>query len=134
MPVIPDCIPPFKIHAPTTSGDNGAPTASLLKDAERVFQFMQDERHLTAEKLYLNVKQRLDDWNAAAIDASSKPRNRFSVKRGSSHTSKLSKQEQEKSADEAQQVQTLLDQKEELLMRFSVRRQMALFESFRTTA
>ncbi|GKY99318.1 hypothetical protein MPSEU_000886900 [Mayamaea pseudoterrestris] len=116
MPVIPDCIPPFEIKAPTTSGDNGAPTASLLKDAERVFRLIQDERHLTAEKLYLDVKQRLHDWKKSDVASGASAKHRIHLPRGSYKT-KQSKQEQERAVKEMQQVEALFTQKVELLDR-----------------
>ena len=60
MPAIPKGIPPFSIKAPLTSQyTDGAPTESILQDAKRVFDFVEDERHLTAHELYKSVKGRI---------------------------------------------------------------------------
>ena len=66
MPVIPKGIPPFSIKAPLTSQyTDGAPTESILQDAKRVFDFIEDERHLTAYELYKSVKNRIETWDRA---------------------------------------------------------------------
>lgn len=65
MPVIPKGIAPFTIKAPLTTGDKGEPTASVLQDAKRVFDFIEDERHLMALDLYQSVKKRIDSWDKA---------------------------------------------------------------------
>lgn len=60
MPVTPLGVEPFKIQPPITSSlDDGRPSTSLLQDAQRVFDLMQDERHLTAEDLLKTVEERL---------------------------------------------------------------------------
>ena len=59
MPVIPPGIPPFKIRAPLTSTDTGAPSVDIRRDAQRVFDLIQDERHLTAHSLLQSVQQRV---------------------------------------------------------------------------
>jgi hypothetical protein len=51
--------PQFKIKAPTTTDDDGSPSSSCLKDADRVFRLIEDERHLCALSLYENLKERL---------------------------------------------------------------------------
>ena len=66
MPVIPKGIPPFTIKAPLTSTDRtGAPTDDVLHDAKRVFDLIEDERHLTAMQLYKSVKTRVETWDKA---------------------------------------------------------------------
>lgn len=65
MPVIPKGIAPFTIKAPLTTGDKGEPSDSILKDAKRVFDFIEDERHLTALDLYKSVKSRVETWDRA---------------------------------------------------------------------
>jgi hypothetical protein len=123
MPVIPDNVPPFQILPPSTSGDNGEPSASLWKDAKRMIRLVHDERLLVAEKLLLDIRRRLDDWtsvNNGASSPSKSPgrRNGFKV---FGHKNKLSKQEAERLANEVQHVKTLLDQNEDLLKRLEVR-------------
>jgi hypothetical protein len=49
----------YTIRPPLTIRDDGQPTASIVLDAQRVFDFIQDERHLTAQKLYHSVLDRL---------------------------------------------------------------------------
>jgi hypothetical protein len=55
-----------------SSADNAAPSSSTLRDIQRVISLIEDERHLVAHELYLNVKERLDDWHkkATASDGS----------------------------------------------------------------
>ena len=53
---------PYEIMPPMTSGDKGVPTKSLLKDVERIFMFIHDERHLIAHELYQSVQRRLREW------------------------------------------------------------------------
>ena len=65
MPVIPKGITPFTIKAPLTSTDQGEPTDDILGDTKRVFNFIQDERHLTALQLYKVVKSRIETWDKA---------------------------------------------------------------------
>jgi len=59
MPNIPENLPPFEILPPTTSGDDGTPSSSIVGDVNRVFRFIDDERHLVAHKLFLTIRQRL---------------------------------------------------------------------------
>lgn len=59
MPVIPHNMPPFEIHPPGTLDDDGTPSESLRRDAERVFALIRDERHLSAEQLLVSVRERL---------------------------------------------------------------------------
>lgn len=72
----------YVIRKPTTTRDNGAPTGSLMGDTRRIFAFIQDERHLTAQKLHLSVKERVDQLDrqfqreAAGEAAPSKPKPR----------------------------------------------------------
>ena len=124
MPIIPDCIPPFEIKAPTTSGDDGAPTLSILKDAERVFAFMNDERHLIAEKMYLDVKHRLDEWcknQTVEVGSASLSRSNRNGKMGGSLKKKQARQELQQIAHEMEQVQSLFKEKEALVSRLLVR-------------
>lgn len=43
----------------STEGDSGKPTASILDDLLRVLDFIEDERHLVAYDLYLNIQSRM---------------------------------------------------------------------------
>lgn len=62
MPVFAANVPPFEIRPPTTTGDKGDPSDSILQDAHRIFALIDDERHLVAHKLYRNVRERLNEW------------------------------------------------------------------------
>ena len=55
----PQYVPTFSIQPPETAGDKGEPSKSILKDTERIFAFIEDERHLVAHRLYENVKRRI---------------------------------------------------------------------------
>lgn len=59
MPVTPHGVPAFTIRPPCTIHDDGAPTDSLRRDADRVFLLIEDERHLTAEALLASVQERV---------------------------------------------------------------------------
>ncbi|EEC48114.1 predicted protein, partial [Phaeodactylum tricornutum CCAP 1055/1] len=54
----------FNIRPPCTTGDSGDPGPSLGKDAERVFDFIEDERHLTAHDLLKDVRRRIKEQEA----------------------------------------------------------------------
>jgi hypothetical protein len=54
----------FTIRPPCTTGDSGDPGPSLGKDAERVFDFIEDERHLTAHDLLKDVRRRIKEQEA----------------------------------------------------------------------
>lgn len=64
MPVIPPNVPAFTITAPLTTGDKGQPSASIALDVKRVWDLIQDERHLVADSLYQSVKERVDAWQS----------------------------------------------------------------------
>lgn len=76
MPVIPPGIAPYSIQPPLTTGDKGTPTDRILRDAKRVFDLIEDERHLTAMELYKTVKERIDAWDRARKRKSSNTSNR----------------------------------------------------------
>jgi hypothetical protein len=74
----------------------GEPSASILKDAQRVLDFIEDERHLTALKLYESVKSRIDTWDGTRKKrASTRNPNKggFSLGRGARSASSDSTQE-----------------------------------------
>jgi hypothetical protein len=56
----------FTIRPPCTTGDSGDPGPSLGKDVERVFDFIEDERHLTAHDLLKDVRRRIKEQEAIA--------------------------------------------------------------------
>ena len=64
MPVFPAGVTPYTIRPPLTTGDDGQPSDSLWRDAQRVLDLIEDERHLTAQDLLHHVQERCQ--NAAA--------------------------------------------------------------------
>jgi hypothetical protein len=63
MPVIPPGISPYHIQPPCTMGDKGLPSSSITNDLQRVLNFIQDERHLTAHSLYTTILQRIQQYD-----------------------------------------------------------------------
>jgi hypothetical protein len=58
-------LPKFTIHPPCTMDDvTGDPTSSLEKDVRRIFNLIEDERHLIAHRLYESVIQRIQEWES----------------------------------------------------------------------
>lgn len=51
----------FTIQPPTTTGDDGQPSNSLVEDARRVLALMEDERVLTAHALLAAIKERMHE-------------------------------------------------------------------------
>ncbi len=49
----------YTIRPPLTAGDRGEPSKSILKDVERIFALIEDERHLIAHRLYESVQRRI---------------------------------------------------------------------------
>ncbi|KAL3912378.1 MAG: hypothetical protein SGILL_006908 [Bacillariaceae sp.] len=61
-----------KISPPTTIHDDAAPSESCSDDVERLFRLIEDERHLSALKLYHSIQERLNTAeNSGKLDASS---------------------------------------------------------------
>ncbi|KAL7566764.1 hypothetical protein ACA910_019362 [Epithemia clementina (nom. ined.)] len=71
MPVFPPGIEPYTIRPPLTTGDKGDVSDSILHDARRVLDFMEDERHLTAQTLLHSVQERIHAWDEAHPSPSS---------------------------------------------------------------
>jgi hypothetical protein len=67
MPVIPPGVAPYTIHPPCTMGDTGVPSPSIVNDLQRVYNFIQDERHLTAHALYCTIQQRIRDYDRGTM-------------------------------------------------------------------
>jgi hypothetical protein len=65
MPVIPTGIPAYQIRPPplTTTSDKGEPSSNILTDTRRIFDLIDDERHLTAHTLLVSVQKRMQEWN-----------------------------------------------------------------------
>jgi hypothetical protein len=76
LPLHPHSPTPFnkshgsKIAPPTTTGDKGLPTPDILRDAERVFEMIRDERHLVAHKLLVDVRKRIQVWQESGMKGS----------------------------------------------------------------
>ena len=47
----------------TTTNDDGTPSESCYEDSLRIFRLMEDERHLSAHAMYLNVMERINEYN-----------------------------------------------------------------------
>jgi hypothetical protein len=80
MPVIPPGVTPFHIRPACTIGDDGSPTSSVLRDIQRVLHFIDDERHLTAQKLLQSVQSRLVAFEQSTV--STKQARKPSIKTG----------------------------------------------------
>ena len=118
MPVIPPNIPAFEIRPPCTLSDDGAPSASLTNDVTRVFNLIQDERHLTAEDLLTSVQERIAAWKSAAAAASEKEIASGKKKKKHFFHSKKDREEEaarEKEVQEMKQVQELLASKQAVI-------------------
>lgn len=105
----------FEINKPSTAEDDGAPSNSCLEDIERVFRFIDDERHLMAQGIYHDVLGRLQEWRAEASSPSSSnssSKNKFRLlRKGGAKGSKV-KAEQ---VMDMQAAQDLIDNKQALL-------------------
>ena len=88
-------LPRFKIRPPLTTGDKGAPSKSIWKDAERVFALIEDERHLVAHELFKNVKSRLEAWEEKNKQQQSRGSGGMRILRGSQKTSLEQKEREE---------------------------------------
>lgn len=49
----------YEIKYPSTTHDDGSPSDDILNDCRRIFNFIEDERHLTAQKLHVSVMERM---------------------------------------------------------------------------
>lgn len=65
MPVIPTGIPAYQIRPPFVAASDkcGEPSSDILIDTRRIFDLIEDERHLTAHKLLVSVQKRIKEWN-----------------------------------------------------------------------
>lgn len=125
MVVKPQHVPPFVVKPPGTVSDDGAPSQSVYKDATRVFAFIEDERHLTAQTLLHSVQERYNAWDERRRAHHHHP-NLFH--HGKKHKEKV--QAREKEAQEMEKTQKLLASKKaviEILEVGSVARSIVLF-------
>jgi len=63
----PELLPPeqqlyYEIKPPLTTGDKGGATPCVRRDAQRVLDLADDERHLVAARLLETVKRRVAEW------------------------------------------------------------------------
>lgn len=66
--MIPPGVTPFHIRPACTIGDDGSPSSSVLRDTQRVLHFIEDERHLTAQKLLQSVQSRVDTYEQSTVE------------------------------------------------------------------
>ena len=130
----------------STEGDSGKPTANILDDLLRVLDFIEDERHLVAFDLYLNIQSRLGKLKKLKQDHDQAKAEKAlqgieQVKRKSSWNRKSSKEEDkatvpfdENSYDKT--VHLLRDHKEDfdlLTVRFETAHSPLLIYHFRSS-
>lgn len=128
MPVIPHNVPAFEILPPCTLNDDGAPSANLWNDAQRVWDLMRDERHLTAQDLLHSVQERLQTTTAAQLDESERSiaSNKKKKKHLHFHFFHHKKDREEEAnlkerMEEMAQIQQLLDSKRDAIEKLSHR-------------
>lgn len=127
MPVIPHGVPPFQILSPCTIGDNGAPSDSLRKDADRVFLLIEDERHLTAETLLTSVQQRMQAWETRRLQQEQESPSLNNKKQKTKIFNNISKKDKEandareKEAAEMQQLNDFFASKHAVIKKLKVR-------------
>ena len=51
----------FTIKYPSTTHDDGSPSGDILNDCQRILRFIEDERHLAAQKLHTSITERLNE-------------------------------------------------------------------------
>lgn len=124
MPVIPENVPRFIIHPPMTAGDKGVPTKSLTQDAERVFAFIEDERHLIAHELYTSVRQRIQEWEEKRREdeqaKKQKPRGLLFRHRQYAAHAKEAEEKEKKQQDDVLEAKTMLDDKKDVIDKLEV--------------
>jgi hypothetical protein len=123
MPVSVIGVPKFEIKPPSTLGDKGKPTESLPEDVRRLFCLIEDERHLTAHKLYEDIRRRIQDWEKQQASESQLKRKKskglgFSLK---SNHKKEEAAAKEKKAEEMKAARDVLDSKHKEIDKLQVR-------------
>lgn len=72
---------PYSIQYPSTTQDDGSPSDDPLHDCRRVLLLIEDERHLTAQKLYSSVTVRLENHPGTNREQLKSPRRLGVMKR-----------------------------------------------------
>jgi hypothetical protein len=152
MPFIPSGLPGFTIRPPCTLHDaTGEPSNDLYADVKRVFDFIDDERHLTAHRLWCSVQQRLQEaehryqqqQQKQQLSASSSLNRKIGVGIGSifSHSQNLHRKKKERRGasvhfenlyHDIQKIKELLERKKNLIDKLEVRTLLLFFFPFRT--
>lgn len=72
----------YVIKRPTTTHDDGSPSDSIKKDCERICEFVHDERHIVAYKLYQDILRRLkENMKQTAAAETDQAKNKRKLKR-----------------------------------------------------
>jgi hypothetical protein len=117
MPVIPVGLESFEIQPPITAHDDGRSSDNLLHDAQRVFNLIQDERHLTAEDLLNSVLRRVDESTRTADPITHHSLNGLLHRKAA----RIAKAARERAQKEITQVQKLLESKAATIDKLRVR-------------
>jgi CRISPR/Cas system CMR-associated protein Cmr5 small subunit len=120
MPVIPHGIPPYTIRPPLTTDDDGKPTSSIAKDAHRVLDLIEDERHLTALALFESVRERINEWKHMTEKKQHQHKHHKHLK-SIFHVKHKESPAKQKTEHEMKSVIDLFDSKEEVLHKLEVR-------------
>lgn len=132
MPVFVSGVPRYEIKPPTTMGDKGKPTDSLPEDMRRLFCLIDDERHLTAHKLYEDIHRRIKDWEKLHA-SESHPKHKKSKGLhvggfGSKHKKEVAAAK-EKKTKEMKDAQDMLDSKHKEIDKLQVRYERSVTSS-----
>jgi hypothetical protein len=120
MPVFVSGVPRYEIKAPSTLGDKGKPTESLPEDVRRLFCLIDDERHLTAHKLYEDIHRRIQEHHQAAESHPKHKKSKGLGGFGSKHKKEFAATK-EKKAKEMKDAQEMLDSKHKEIDKLQVR-------------
>jgi hypothetical protein len=124
MPVFVSGVPRYEIKPPSTLGDKGKPTESLPEDVRRLFCLIEDERHLTALKLYEDIQRRIESWEehqASELKSKRKKSKGFGGFGLKHHHKKEDAAAKEKKAKEMKDAQEVLDSKHKEIDKLQVR-------------
>jgi hypothetical protein len=120
MPVFVSGVPRYEIKAPSTLGDKGKPTESLPEDVRRLFCLIDDERHLTAHKLYEDIHRRIQEHHQASESHQKHKKSKGLRGFGSKHKKEFAATK-EKKAKEMKDAQEMLDSKHKEIDKLQVR-------------
>jgi hypothetical protein len=131
MPVIPHGIPHFIIRPPMTTSDDGKPSESVARDVQRVFDLMEDERHLIALSLYENARERVNEWKHMKEKKGQK--NHHKHLKAMFHSKSKDYDSKSKLDKEMKNAIELLDSKKEVLEKLEVRQRKNVYLLLATT-